>query len=31
VEVCAELPLNANGKVVKYELRERARDRGTAS
>jgi len=24
VEVCTELPVNANGKVVKYELRERA-------
>ena len=25
VEVVAELPLNASGKVLKYELRERAR------
>jgi acyl-CoA synthetase (AMP-forming)/AMP-acid ligase II len=24
VEICTELPVNANGKVVKYELRERA-------
>jgi len=29
VEVCAELPVNANGKVVKYELRERAAERVT--
>jgi acyl-CoA synthetase (AMP-forming)/AMP-acid ligase II len=27
VEVCRELPVNANGKVVKYELRERATSR----
>ena len=25
VEICAELPVNANGKVVKFELRDRAR------
>lgn len=25
VEVCRDLPVNANGKVVKYELRERGR------
>ena len=32
VEVCAELPVNANGKVVKFELRERGRARaGTSS
>jgi acyl-CoA synthetase (AMP-forming)/AMP-acid ligase II len=25
VEVCDALPVNANGKVVKYELRERGK------
>jgi len=29
VEICSELPVNANGKVVKYELRERAKLRST--
>jgi len=29
VEVCTELPVNANGKVVKFELRERAAERVT--
>jgi acyl-CoA synthetase (AMP-forming)/AMP-acid ligase II len=27
VEVCDVLPVNANGKVVKYELRERGKER----
>jgi acyl-CoA synthetase (AMP-forming)/AMP-acid ligase II len=29
VEICAELPVNANGKVVKYELRERGMQRSS--
>ena len=27
VEVCDALPVNANGKVVKFELRERGKSR----